>query len=121
MEKPITYQLVKEYNLMINILKASVTPHEEGTLVVEISGERKALEKGLEYLSRLGVRIQSLASDVYWDKEKCTHCTACIPLCPTNALALDRKTFLVSFDKKKCIACGLCLRACPYKAIEIKF
>lgn len=120
-EQPIMYRLVKDYDLMINILQATVTPREEGRLVVEISGERKSVERGLDYLSRIGVKLQPLARDVRWHPDKCTHCTVCIPLCPTGAFVLDRKNMAVSFEKERCIACELCVRACPYKAIEILF
>ena len=75
----------------------------------------------MNYLKRLGVSIQPLAKDIKWLEEKCTHCTACISICPTNALSVERKEMKVSFDKNKCLGCGLCLLACPYKAIEISF
>ena len=120
-EQPMMYQLIKDYCLIVNILQATVTPREEGRLVVEISGEKKALEKGLNYLSQLGVRMQPLAQDVVWHQDKCTHCTVCVPLCPASAFVLDTEKHTVSFEKEKCIACGLCVRACPYKAIEILF
>ena len=42
-EQPVTYHLIKDYELMVNILRANVTPNEEGRLVVEISGEKKDL------------------------------------------------------------------------------
>ncbi len=117
--KPITYHLVKTYNLVINILRARVTPEEEGKLVIDVEGDEEKLEKGIEYLKSLGVHIQLLARDIVWREEKCTHCTACITICPTEALTLNRKTWKVSFNKDKCIACELCIPACPYKAIEI--
>lgn len=120
-EQPITYQLVKDYGLKINILRASVAPNEEGRLVVEIDGERKDLNKGIDYLSSLGVEIQPLAQDINWHEERCTHCTVCIPVCPTEALSLNRNTMKVSFDNDKCIVCELCIPVCPYKAIEIAF
>ena len=120
-EEPITYRLIRDYDLMVNILQATVTPREEGRLVVEISGEKEALEKGLGYLSEIGVRMQPLARDVLWHQDKCTHCTACVPLCPAVAFILDREKHLISFQKDKCIACGLCIRTCPYRAIEILF
>lgn len=119
-EQPITYHLIKDYDLMINILRANVTA-ETGRLVIEIAGEKNSIDKGIKYLSSLGVTIEAVAQDIKWHKEKCTHCTACIPICPTAALALDRKNMLVSFDNKKCIMCGLCISVCPYKAIEIQF
>jgi len=120
-DQPITYHLIKDYNLIVNILRAKINPEEEGRLMVEISGGKESLNKGMNYLKRLGVSIQSLVKDIKWLEEKCTHCTACISICPTNALSVERKEMKVSFDKNKCIGCGLCLLACPYKAIEISF
>ena len=117
--QPIVYHLVKDYNLMINILRARVTPQEQGRLVVEISGRKKELEAGMNYLAELNIDIQPLARDIKWHENKCIHCTACIPHCPTDAISLNRDTMKVSFDKQKCIACELCIPACPYQAIEI--
>ncbi len=120
-EQPITYQLIKEHGLRVNILRASVAPNEEGRLVVEVDGENSDLDKGIHYLSGLGVEIQPLAQDVNWHEERCTHCTACIPVCPTGAFSLNRENMNVSFESEKCIACELCVPLCPYRAIEIAF
>ena len=119
--QPITYHLVKDYDLMLNILRGVVTPKEEGRLVLELSGRKKSLEDGINYLKQLGVVIQSLAQDIKWHEDKCTHCTACIPACPTHAMSLDRDTMEVSFVKEQCIACELCISVCPFKALEIQF
>jgi ferredoxin len=119
--QPITYHLVKDYDLMLNILRAIVTPKEEGRLVLELSGRKKSLEDGINYLKQLGVEIQSLAQDIKWHEDKCTHCTACIPACPTQAMSLERRTMEVSFVKEHCIACELCISVCPFKALEIQF
>ncbi|NOZ64118.1 MAG: 4Fe-4S dicluster domain-containing protein [Caldiserica bacterium] len=116
---PVTYHLVKDYDLVVNILRARVTPEEEGKLVIDLEGEKDKLEKGVKYLSELGVHIQPLARDVTWNEENCTHCTACITICPTEALSVDKDTRKVSFDKEKCIACELCIPACPYQAMVI--
>jgi len=119
--QPITYHLIKDYDLKVNILRARINPREEGRLMIEIGGEEKSLEKGMNYLKELGVEVQSLAQDIRWLDERCTHCTVCIPICPTEAIILDRNQMIVSFDKDKCIGCGLCVPACPYKAVEILF
>ena len=119
--QPITYHLIKTYDLEVNILRARINPREEGRLMIEISGEEESLEKGMNYLKELGVEVQSLAQDIRWLDERCTHCTICIPICPTEAISLDRNQMTVSFDRDKCIGCGLCVPACPYKAVEILF
>lgn len=119
--QPITYHLVKDYDLMFNILRGVVAPNEQGRLVIELSGKKKSLDDGINYLKGLGIEIQSLAHDIKWHEDKCTHCTACIPTCPTQAMSLDRESMEVSFIKDDCIACELCISACPFKALEIQF
>jgi ferredoxin len=120
-DQPIAYHLIKDYDLMVNILRGTITPREQGRLLVELSGKRGDVDKGMAYLTGLGIEVQPLAQDIKWHEKKCTHCTACIPICPSSALALDREKMLVSFDKDKCIACELCIPVCPYKAVEIQF
>ena len=120
-DQPLTYHLVKDYDLMVNILRGVVTPNQPGRLVVEISGKKKNVEDGLHYLEGLGVEIQSLAQDIRWHEDKCTQCTACIPICPTKALNVNRGTMEVSYDKDRCIACELCIAVCPFKALDIQF
>jgi len=120
-DQPITYQLITEHNLKVNILRARITPREWGRLVVEISGGKKNLDAGLQSARDLGVDIKPLAQDVQWDEEKCIQCTACSSICPTGALAVARREMRVLFDEDKCIACELCIPACPYEAMQITF
>jgi ferredoxin len=120
-DQPIVYKLVKEFDLQFNILKAYVTPQEEGLMVVELSGKREDFDKGIEYLKSCGVRIQSLSQDVIRNENKCTNCGVCVPICPTEALVVDPQTRKVSFHNKKCIACELCVKICPPRAMEVHF
>ena len=119
--QPIIYRLVKDYDLEFNILKASVTPEEEGLLVLQLKGEQKEYDKGIKFLLKTGVKIQSLSQDVIRNEERCTHCGACITICPTGAFELEPKTRRVIFHNEKCIACVLCIKACPPRAIEVHF
>lgn len=121
LDKPVVYKLVKDYNLTFNILQARVTPEEEGLLILELSGKKDDYDKGIKYLTDLGVKIQPLSKDVIRDDDKCTHCGACVTICPTGALSLDKDTMKVDFDSKKCIACELCVKACPPRAMIVKF
>jgi ferredoxin len=120
-DQPVTYQLITEHDLRVNILRARITPREWGRLVVELSGSKKNLDAGLKFASDLGVDIKPLAQDVSWDEDKCIECTACISICPTGALEVAREKMRVSFDHEKCIACELCIPACPYEAMQIAF
>ena len=49
-------------------------------------------------------------------KEKCSGCSACYPVCPTNAITMeyDEEGFLYPIViHKKCTNCGLCSKVCP--------
>jgi len=120
-EQPIIYKLVKDYDLVLNILKASVTPKEEGLMVLELSGSRQDYDRGIQYLNEAGVRIQSLGQDIVRNEARCTHCGACVVVCPTGALAVDPKTRMVNFYEDKCTACELCVLPCPPRAMEVHF
>jgi len=119
--QPVVYRLVRDFDLSFNILKASVSPGEEGLLVMELSGEQENYDKGIKYLNETGVEIQSLDQDVIRDEARCTHCGACITLCPSEAFYLEPKTRKVLFDHSKCVVCGLCVKACPPRAMRLYF
>ncbi len=120
-DKPIVSRMVKNFSLEFNILRASISPGEEGLMVVELSGEQRNYDKGVKYLTEAGVRIQSLSQDVVRNESRCTHCGACITLCPTGAFSLEPGTRKVIFDNDKCVVCELCIKACPPRAMELYF
>jgi len=120
-DRPIIYRLIKDYDLEFNILKALITPEDEGLMILALSGEQENYDKGIKYLTKNGVRIQALSQDVTRNEERCTHCGACVTICPTDAFELDPLTRLISFDHEKCVACGVCIKACPPRAMEVHF
>ena len=122
-EQPVIYRLVKDYNLEFNILKASITPEpeEEGLMVLALKGEQDEYDRGINFLLKSGIRIESLSQDVTRNEERCTHCGACITICPPGAFEIDPQTREVKFNNEKCVACGLCIKACPPRAMEVHF
>ena len=120
-EQPIIYRLVKEYDLIVNILKANINPQKEGLMVMELTGEKDNYESGIRYLSGLGVSCEPLSETVMWDEALCIQCGACASFCPTEALFMDRESMEVSFDNSKCVVCGMCLECCPTRAITLHF
>jgi ferredoxin len=121
LDKPIVYRLVKDYGLVFNILRARVTPKEEGELVIELQGEERKCDEGIRYLKDLGVTIQPLSQDIIRDEKRCTHCGACVTICPTGALYMDKEKMEVVFDATKCVACEACIEGCPQRAMKVKF
>ncbi len=118
-EEPITYHLITDYGVRVNILRASIDPGKQGRMVVELAGEAANLSRGLNYLEGLGVRVESFAGKIRHLEERCTSCTACLPHCPTRALDVNRRSWQVLFDAEKCVVCLSCLDVCIYKAMSV--
>jgi ferredoxin len=119
--KPIVCHLAKNFDILFSILKAEVTPREEGLVVMELSGKREEYKKGIDFLKEAGVTIQALSQDITRREDVCTHCGACLAVCPTKALSLNRDTLEVAFDPGHCIGCEQCIMACPPRAMEVRF
>lgn len=117
-DRPIVCMLAKEFDLCFSISKAEITHEEEGLVVLDLSGAESEYRKGIKFLKEQGVRVEPLERDVTRVEAKCTHCGACLAVCPTEALDVDRATGIVSFDPGKCVACELCIAACPPRAMQ---
>lgn len=120
-DKPIVTNLVRNYNLSFNILKAQIFPRKEGLMVMELRGNRKDYERGLKYLRDIGVIVESIAQGIRRDEEKCYQCGACTAVCPTGALHIKRPEMEVLFDSERCSACELCVKTCPSRAMIVLF
>ena len=117
--KPITYTLVKEFDLVFNILRAEITPDMEGKMLIELRGNDQQIKEAIDYLDDAGVSVQEAAKDILIDREQCVDCGVCTSICITQALNLDKKTTKLKFNKDKCILCELCLDCCPVTAIKV--
>lgn len=120
-DEPIISEMIKQYEVDVNILRANITPQNEGLMVIGLVGEEKKLDTAIKHLKKRGVTVQPLARGVVRNEKRCTECGACVTICPTQALSIDLETRHVSFDADKCIACELCVPVCPPRAMELSF
>ena len=56
-EKPVLTGLIRNHDVSVNILQASVTPDEDGTMFVQVEGEPSDVKKAFAYLVEMGVRL----------------------------------------------------------------
>lgn len=120
-DKPIVYKLVKDYDLIFNILRANILPKAESMMVMEMEGTEENFNKGIEYLRSLSIDTTPIEQDIDRDEGRCVHCGVCTSVCAPGALHIDRKTMKIGFDYEKCVACELCVRVCPVKAMSVFF
>ncbi len=50
------------------------------------------------------------------DKNRCTGCGACVKVCPTSAVAGEKKQ-PHKIEINKCVKCGACFEICPAEAV----
>lgn len=50
------------------------------------------------------------------DKNKCTTCGACAPICPVECIKIEAKA---EIDQDACISCAACVSECPVEAISL--
>ncbi len=121
-EKPIIYHLVKDYNLIVNVFRAKVTPEEEGYLVLDVTGTEDDIRKAMNFLRTFNVSINHSGKGVIRDEHRCTHCGHCVTHCPTGALRIeDKATREVVYNEADCIECLACTRVCPFGACASAF
>ena len=111
--KPITYHLIKDFDLQINILHADISLNKVGKLVIDIMGTDWNIEAGLKYIEDQGIKYKLFTKTLIWQENDCVHCGACTAVCPSGALTMDKQNWSLTFDKEKCMVCELCVKACP--------
>ncbi len=115
---PIVCQLVTKYNLVFNILKAQISPRKEGSLHLELIGDKEDIKASVAYLKEEGVKVLGVDPKVCRQEELCIHCGFCTALCPTTALKVHVQSRMVEFTPDECISCGLCTKTCPLHAMR---
>jgi NAD-dependent dihydropyrimidine dehydrogenase PreA subunit len=116
--RPVFTHIIRNFAVDVNILRASITPEEDGRAFVFFDGEDPQIEQALDYLRTNGVDIILPTQKIIRDQEKCTDCTACVGQCMSEALTVDPVTFRIAYHLDNCIACKLCIPACSYGALE---
>ena len=120
--KPVVYHLVKDYDLLVNIYRAKVTPEEDGYLVLDVTGSAANIERAVGWVTTFNVRVDDANKGVLLDADLCTSCGNCLTHCPTDALSVrDRSTMKVVFDSGLCIECLSCIPVCPFGALRATF
>ena len=118
-DQPIICNLVRKYDIEFNVLKADIFLQQDGVMVLELSGPKRNVQSSLKYLKSLDVKVETLATVISRDDEKCFQCGACTGMCATGALSIKRPEMAVIFDPEKCSGCGLCVQVCPVRAMEM--
>lgn len=117
--EPITYNLIRKFDIMVNIVKADVSPGKIGHLVMEMTAPAKILKEGMEYMKQKNVECVPIDRTITYRKDLCIHCGACTAVCFSGALTMTQKTSELDFEPEKCVVCELCLNACPLKLFSI--
>ncbi|MBU1276679.1 MAG: 4Fe-4S binding protein [Proteobacteria bacterium] len=120
-QQPVTNNLIRLFDLEVNILRARVVPREQGRIVMELKGSAKSLKDGLEYLEEQGVQVDPMVQEMRHYGELCVQCTACTAVCPTDALTVEPVSREIVFEPSHCIMCESCIAACSYGAMESQF
>jgi L-aspartate semialdehyde sulfurtransferase ferredoxin len=120
-EVPLTYNLIKHFNIKINILKANVSAGEEGNLLLELEGNTRNIEASLNYIKECKVEVTPLDKKIKFEQEKCINCGACTAVCFPGALKMDNSSWQLIFIPENCVVCELCVTACPLKLFDIHF
>jgi ABC-type methionine transport system ATPase subunit len=61
--QPIIYQLGRQFNVVTNIRRADVRENM-GWVVLEVEGDDGEIERGVSWVSSMGVRVDPVSGDV---------------------------------------------------------
>ena len=61
--EPVIYEIVKQFNVVPNIRRASIQEHT-GWMVLELAGEQEQLDAAISYMTGLGVDVSDPDGDV---------------------------------------------------------
>jgi ferredoxin len=118
LDKPILAEVIRKTSADINILHAEIDSRK-GEILIGVEGPPAEIDKVVKFFEESGVEAEKLEHIVTLDRDICMDCGACVSLCPTGALSIE-KDYSVKLDEDKCILCEVCVPACPVRAIKVK-
>ncbi len=120
-EDPIVFHLIKDYDVLVNILNADITPGREGKLLIEMRAPAENLARAEEFMLNRNIRLSPAMKSILLRENECVHCGSCSAVCFADALTMDHSTRELIFKPENCIACELCLKACPLSLFSLNF
>ncbi len=118
---PLTYRLIKDHDVIVNILNADITPGREGKLLIELKAAKENVENAVRYIESLNITCSPVNKSLLLKEDDCVHCGSCSAVCFADALTMDRVSRKLLFRPEKCIVCELCITACPLQLFELNF
>ena len=94
--------------------------HQPTDMVETLFQAHVAGARVTRFLSQNEIRSEAPIAEV--DAALCTGCANCAPVCPTAAIALQKREGVLSLaqvEALRCTGCGNCAVACPVKAIDL--
>jgi ferredoxin len=116
-DTPVTYELIKRFDLKVNILKANIDFNMVGTMLYDLEGSAKAIAESVSYLKNLGLDAKLVSTVITIDENRCTDCGLCTSVCGIKALTIGNPDWKLSYDTDKCVGCNHCIPVCPSRAI----
>ncbi len=120
-ERPVVATLVKEFDVLTNILRAQVHEGEIGRMLVELEAEPENIKAAIRYLQEIRVVVEDAIKDIELNEESCIDCGACTAVCVPRALNISPPEWKLELNKERCILCGFCVDACPLRIISVRF
>ena len=62
-KEPVIYQLAQKFKVVTNIRRADVR-EDMGWVILELDGEEEEIDRGLEWVTAEGVRVDPVSGDV---------------------------------------------------------
>jgi ABC-type methionine transport system ATPase subunit len=62
-KEPVIFTMAKQFNVMPNIRRARVT-ETVGEMILELDGEEKSLEQGMQWLKERGIQVEMAEGDI---------------------------------------------------------